>query len=71
MKAFLLSYEKRGGTMPFYILPAYYNMSGGMIMYAKLIIDGDAVYETDEECLRKKEEEKDTEDKESKKERKR
>ena len=40
-------------------------------MYAKLIIDGDAVYETDEECLRKKEEEKDTEDKESKKERKR
>ncbi len=51
--------------MPFYILPAYYNMSGGMIMY------GDAVYETDEECLRKKEEEKDTEDKESKKERKR
>ncbi len=57
--------------MPFYILPAYYNMSGGMIMYAKLIIDGDAVYETDEECLRKKEEEKDTEDKGSKKERKR
>ena len=57
--------------MPFYTLPAYYNMSGGMIMYAKLIIDGDAVYETDEECLRKKEEEKDTEDKESKKERKR
>ena len=57
--------------MPFYILPAYYNMSGGMIMYAKLIIDGDAVYETDEECLRKKEGEKDTEDKESKKERKR
>ena len=32
-------------------------------MYAKLIIDGDAVYETDEECLRKKEEKKDTEEK--------
>lgn len=37
-------------------------------MYAKLIIDGDAVYETDEECLRKKEEEKNTEEKGNKKE---
>ncbi len=26
-------------------------------MYNKLIIDGNAVYETDEECIKKKEEE--------------
>ncbi len=32
-------------------------------MYAKLIIDGDAVYETDEECLRQKKEEKETKEK--------
>lgn len=56
--------------MPFYILSAYYNMSGGMIMYAKLIIDGDAVYETDEECMRKKREENDTEEKGKKREQK-
>lgn len=32
-------------------------------MYAKLIIDGDAVYETDEECLRRKKEGEETKEK--------
>ena len=36
-------------------------------MYAKLIIDGDAVYETDEECLRQKKEENGNKDKEREK----
>jgi len=45
-------------------------MSGGMNMYAKLIIDGDAVYETDEECMRQKKEEKETKEKRNKGEQK-
>lgn len=34
-------------------------------MYAKLIIDGDAVYETDEECLRQEKEKSEKEEQSS------